>query len=33
LIPLFVFDEMVDRIKDGTIGEYYYDVGAAALRR
>jgi hypothetical protein len=24
---------MVDKIMDGTIGEYYYDVGAAALRR
>ena len=33
LVPLFVIDELVERIQDGTIGEYYYDVGAAELRR
>lgn len=33
LVPLFVIDEMVDRIKDGTIGEYYYDPSSAELRR
>jgi hypothetical protein len=31
LVPIFVIDELVERIKDGTIGEYYYDVGAARL--
>jgi hypothetical protein len=33
LVPLSAIDEMVDRIMDGTIGGYYYDVGAAGLRR
>ncbi|NBC05636.1 MAG: GIY-YIG nuclease family protein [Bacteroidetes bacterium] len=33
LVPLFVIDEMVERIQDGSIGAYYYDVGGAALRR
>ncbi|MCI4648923.1 GIY-YIG nuclease family protein [Phaeodactylibacter sp.] len=31
LVPLFVIDEMVEKVMDGTIGEYYYDVGAARL--
>jgi hypothetical protein len=33
MVPLSAIDEMVDRIMDGTIGGYYYDVGEAALRR
>ncbi|KGE85505.1 MAG: GIY-YIG nuclease family protein [Phaeodactylibacter xiamenensis] len=33
LVPIFVIDEMVEKVMDGTIGEYYYDVGAAKLRR
>lgn len=33
LVPLFVIDEMVERIQDGTIEAYYYDVGAARLRQ
>lgn len=33
LVPVFVIDEMVERIQDGTIGDYYYDVGAARLRQ
>ncbi len=33
LIPLFVIDEAVERIKDGTIGEYYYDPQAASLKQ
>jgi hypothetical protein len=24
-VPLFVIDEAVDRIKDGTIAEFFYD--------
>lgn len=32
LVPLFAIDEAVEKIKDGTIGEYYYDVGNAALK-
>jgi len=31
LIPLFVIDEAVERIKDGTIGEYRYDPALAKL--
>lgn len=31
LIPLFVVDEAVKRIKDGTITQYIYDPGAARL--
>jgi hypothetical protein len=33
LVPLFVIDEAVDRIRDGTITEYTYDPKAAALVR
>jgi hypothetical protein len=33
LVPVFVIDEMVERIQDGTIEAYYYDVGAARLRQ
>lgn len=31
LVPLFVIDEVVEKIKDRTIGEYRYDVDEAAL--
>jgi hypothetical protein len=31
LVPIFVVDEVVDRIKDGTITDYTYDPKAAAL--
>lgn len=33
LVPLFVIDEAVSRIKDGTITEYQYDPGTASLKR
>ena len=33
LVPLFVIDEAVDRIKDGTITDYTYDPKTAALVR
>ncbi|MGY4255306.1 hypothetical protein ACVI1L_002374 [Bradyrhizobium sp. USDA 4516] len=33
LVPLFVIDEAVDRIKDGTITDYVYDRNSAALVR
>jgi hypothetical protein len=33
LVPLFVVNEAVDRIKDGTITDYVYDPKAAALVR
>jgi hypothetical protein len=32
LVPLFVVDEAVERIKDGSISNYIYDPGAAALK-
>nr|WP_313980957.1 GIY-YIG nuclease family protein [Iodidimonas nitroreducens] len=31
LVPLFVIDEAVERIKEGTLVEYVYDVGSARL--
>jgi hypothetical protein len=31
LVPLFIVDEAVERIKDGTITNYIYDPKAAAL--
>lgn len=33
LVPRFVIDEMVEKIKDGTIGQYYYDPTSAELKR
>jgi hypothetical protein len=33
LVPLFVIDEMVEKIKDGTIGDCYYDPASAGLKR
>nr|WP_281721518.1 GIY-YIG nuclease family protein [Nitrosomonas nitrosa] len=33
LVPLFVIDEAVSRIKDGTITDYEYDAGTASLKR
>ena len=32
LVPIFIIDEMVDKIKDGTIGDYYYDPKSAELK-
>lgn len=31
LVPLFAVDEAVEKIKDGTIGDYFYDVEKASL--
>ncbi|SMC58925.1 GIY-YIG nuclease family protein [Novosphingobium sp. B1] len=31
LVPRFVIDDVVDRIKDGTISNYFYDVSRASL--
>ena len=31
LVPLFVIDEVIDRIRDGTITAYAYDPSSAAL--
>lgn len=33
LVPLFVIDEMVEKIRDGSISEYYYDAGSASLNK
>ena len=33
LVPIFVIDEMVEKIKDGTISDYYYDPASAKLRK
>ena len=31
LVPLFVIDELVEKIKNGTIAQYYYDMESATL--
>jgi len=31
LVPLFVIDELVEKIKDRTISQYYYDIDKACL--
>lgn len=33
LVPLFIIDEAVEKIKDGTITKYLYDPNEAALKR
>ena len=33
LVPLFIIDEVVDKIKDGTISDYYYDPNSVELKR
>ena len=33
LVPLFVIDEAVERIKDGTIAKYVYDPHGACLKQ
>jgi len=33
LVPLFVIDEVVERIKDGTISNFIYDPGSATLKK
>lgn len=33
LVPLFIIDEMVDKIKDGTVSEYFYDPISAQLKK
>jgi len=32
LVPLFVIDEVVERIKDGTISQYVYDTATVSLK-
>ncbi len=31
LVPLFIIDDVVEKIKDGTIGKYFYDAESVAL--
>ena len=33
LVPIFIIDEMVDRIKNGTVSEYYYDPVSVELKK
>ena len=33
LVPVFVIDEMVEKIRDGSISDYYYDPQSATLRK
>ncbi|WP_288954493.1 GIY-YIG nuclease family protein [uncultured Polaribacter sp.] len=33
LVPIFIIDEVVEKIKDGTIEDYYYDVKSASLQQ
>jgi len=33
LVPLFVIDEVVEKIKDGTISNFIYDPGSATLKK
>lgn len=33
LVPIFIIDEVVEKIKDGTIEDYYYDVNSASLKK
>lgn len=33
LVPIFIIDEMVDKIKDGSISDYYYDAVTVELKR
>jgi len=31
LVPIFIIEEMVGKIKDGTVGDYYYDPASAKI--
>ncbi|MFD2543785.1 GIY-YIG nuclease family protein [Lacinutrix gracilariae] len=33
LVPIFIIDEVVVKIKEGAIGDFYYDVKSASLKR
>ncbi|MBF9255741.1 GIY-YIG nuclease family protein [Pontibacter sp. 172403-2] len=33
LVPIFIIDEMVEKIKDGTVSAYYYDPASAELKK
>ncbi|MEJ7691565.1 GIY-YIG nuclease family protein [Daejeonella sp.] len=33
LVPIFIIDEMVEKIKEGTVGDYYYDPSSVTLKK
>ena len=33
LVPIFIIDEMVEKIKDGSVSDYYYDIASASINR
>ncbi len=33
LVPVFIIDEMVEKIKDGTVSDYYYDPASVILKK
>ena len=33
LAPIFIIDEMVSKIKDGSVSDYYYDSATAELKK
>lgn len=33
LVPIFIIDEMVEKIKEGTVGDYYYDPKTVTLEK
>jgi hypothetical protein len=33
LVPLFIIDEMVEKIKEGTISSYYYDPELVKIKK
>ncbi|MEO1256468.1 MAG: GIY-YIG nuclease family protein, partial [Bacteroidota bacterium] len=32
LVPVFIIDEMVEKIKEGSISDYYYDPNSVQLK-
>lgn len=32
LVPIFIIDEMVEKIKDGSVSDYYYDIASASIK-
>lgn len=33
LVPVFIIDEMIEKIKDGTVRDYYYDPASVTLKK
>jgi len=33
LVPIFIIDEMVEKIKNGTVADYYYDPTSVQLMK